>query len=157
MERVDRKGEPRVERLLRLTGRARAHLNRVRGGLSSADQARATSLAGSPLTDSEKESLFFQLERFAWAMISMAELLVFELRLTPGSFQKPGQLIDVLVREAGLPLGDGRRIKQLLEYRLLSQREPEVLLVDSILDADSLREASEVFEIFAVFAEETLA
>jgi len=156
MQRVDRKGEPRLERLLRLTERARTQLDCVRASLASVDKNSAVSSLGSTFTDSEKGALFFQLERLSWSIISMAELLVFELRLTPGSFQKPGQLIDVLVREAGLPLGDGRRVKQLLEYRLLSQRDPDGLRVDGILDADSLRDAAEVFEIFADFSRKTL-
>jgi hypothetical protein len=61
-------------------------------------------------------------------------------------------MIDVFVREASLPLGDGRRVKQVLEYRTLSQRDPQWVNAAQILSADTLGFVREVLEIWLEFS-----
>jgi hypothetical protein len=146
--RVNRSGPTAQERMERLAGRADEALQAT---------ARERAQAGSPGDIHQTHASFFYLERMAWTMVSMAELLIFELRLTPGSMAQPSKLIDTLVREGGLPLGDGRRVKQLLEYRTLSQREPEALAQEAILSPDNLDAVSEVLEIWNDFSRKSIS
>ena len=151
MSRVERSGEAGPQRLNRLVQRGRTHLVALREGA-----LRYESVSGS-MASAEIEALLFNWERFAWTIVAMAELLVFESRLSPGSFQQSSKLLDTLVREAELPLGDGRRLKQLLEYRLLSQREPEGLSIPQILSSEGILGAEELFESWVQFAKKTLS
>ena len=141
MSRVERSGPSPRARLTSLSQQARASLGNA---------IRVSELeAPSPL---EVDSGLFNLERLAWSVSSMAEVLIFELRLSPGSTLQPSKMIDVLVREASLPLGDGRRVKQVLEYRTLSQRDPQWVNATQILSADTLGFVREVLEIWLEFS-----
>jgi|GEM_PF-4621752 len=80
----------------------------------------------------------FTLEQVAWELASVLESLCFELKLGPGSATQPAKCIDMLVKDGGLPLGSGRRLKQVLEYRNLSQRPRALLDVENILDGRAL-------------------
>jgi hypothetical protein len=62
----------------------------------------------------------------------------------------------MLVRDAGLPIGTGRRLKQVLEYRNLSQRPRSLLDVEKILDGDALGSDRDVLVEFGQSVKEFL-
>jgi hypothetical protein len=98
----------------------------------------------------------FRLEQVAWELASVLESLCFELKLGPGSAAQPAKCIDMLVRDAGLPIGTGRRLKQVLEYRNLSQRPRSLLDVEKILDGDALGSDRDVLVEFGQSVKEFL-
>lgn len=73
--------------------------------------------------EKHREALAFNLERAAWAMIDLAQAWVFELRL--GIPRKETESFDLLVTHGTIELDQGRRYKQLCEFRSLSARENE--------------------------------
>jgi hypothetical protein len=121
--------------------------SRVRGYLAQA-------------TDALAEACFFLLQQEAWMMASLLEYIAFERKLAPLAASQPQKVVDALTREAGLALGDGRRLKQFLEYRNLAQRPPALLVPSLILSATSVSAdrqlLEEVFPLLeGIFSERT--
>ncbi len=104
-----------------------------------------------------KGAALFTLEQVAWELASVLESLCFELKLGPGSAAQPAKCIDMLVKEAALPIGTGRRLKQVLEYRNLSQRPRALLDVEKIMDSDALGSDREVLAEFEQWVTELLS
>ncbi len=87
-------------------------------------------------------------------MGSFLEFVAFELRVAPGNAMEPLRVVDTLTREAGLPVGEARMLKQFLEYRHLARRPIELLSAQDILTEGAVKADRQFLEVlFPLLAE----
>lgn len=114
-----------------------AMTERLRGNL-----ARIEALWPNAASDEgSREALYFTLERASWTLLEMAKTYVFELRL--GIPKRETDVLDMLRVHGTLSLEQGRRFRQLSEYRNLSSRDP--LRIEPTILSPSLGEDLKLF------------